>query len=163
MSLLFMFYYVLSLCLYLCTCASGGLILIARQASKCLRHTVFFFSSDITDCVTICSFAWQLITITLCFTLTSRDKIPFSVKYHFLFHLLTSDVSLFAAGYLALWRGGQAVLQRTCVTCLQRWIPSSQLWPLSTLSTKSCWDHSYTDERAGEFENSGLFGIWGRY
>lgn len=48
-----MFFHVLSLCLYLCTRASGGLILIARQASKCLCHCVLFFASDITDWYTV--------------------------------------------------------------------------------------------------------------
>lgn len=50
------------------------------------------------------------------------------------------------AGCLASWRGGQAAPRRTCVTCLLRWTPSSPLWPSSTLSTKSCWGLSCTDE-----------------
>lgn len=50
------------------------------------------------------------------------------------------------AGCLASWRGGRAAPRRTCVTCLQRWTPSSPLWPSSTSSTKSCWDLSCTDE-----------------
>lgn len=61
MSLLFMSPYVLSLCLYLCGRASGGLILIARQASKCLCRVsfLFAFASDHFSCY----FAWQIIAI----------------------------------------------------------------------------------------------------
>lgn len=105
---------------------------------------------------TMCFFAWQLIRFV-----TSWDIIGFlSVSNSSpVFSPLTSP---FAAGCLALWRGVQAAPRRTCVTCLQRWTPSSQLWPSSTLSTKSCWDHSYADERVGELKkNSGLLGIWG--
>lgn len=53
------------------------------------------------------------------------------------------------AGCLASWQGGRAAPQRTCVTCLQRWTPSSPPWPSSTSLTKSCSDLSCTDERAG--------------
>ena len=75
-------------------------------------------------------------------------------------HIVSPLTSPLAAGCLALWRGVRAAPQRTCVTCLQRWTPSSRLWPSSTLSTKSCWDHSCADERVGEFK-TGLLGIWG--
>lgn len=60
-----------------------------------------------------------------------------------------SGLIFFPAGCLALWPGGQAAPQRTCVTCLQKWTLSSLLWPSSTSSTKLCWDLSCTDERAG--------------
>lgn len=158
MSLLFMFSFILYLCLYLCTRASGGLILIARQASKCLRHCVFFFASDIIN----------RYNVLLCMAV-NHNQICYPeptlgfMKCKIWLALLSSDLSclLFAAGCLALWQGGRAVLQKTCVTCLQRWTPSSQLWPLSTLSTKSCWAHSYTDERAGGGDSWPL-GIWGR-
>lgn len=50
------------------------------------------------------------------------------------------------AGCSASWRGGRAAPRRTCVTCLQRWTPSSPPWPSSTSSTKSCWGLSCTDE-----------------
>lgn len=53
---------------------------------------------------------------------------------------------LVTAGCLALWRGGPAAPRRTCATCSLRWIPSSRPWPLSTSSTKSCWDLSSTDD-----------------
>lgn len=56
------------LCLYSCARASGGLTLIARQASKCLLLCgVFSLASD---------FAWQLITIRF-ITLTYWDRIWF--------------------------------------------------------------------------------------
>lgn len=72
-------------------------------------------------------------------------------------NLLTKKMCIFSnfldflssAGYLALWRGGQAAPQRTCVTCLQRWTLSNLPWPLLTSSTKLCWDLNYTDEGAG--------------
>lgn len=144
--LLFMSPYVLSLCLYLCGRASGGLILIARQASKCLCRVsfLFAFASDNFSCY----FAWQIITIRFV-----TDLALFLCQLLFL--LLSFDLScdLSAAGCSASWQGGQAVQRRTSVTCLQRWTPSSQLWPLSTLSTKSCLDLSYTDESIEEFKN----------
>lgn len=59
-------------------------------------------------------------------------------------------------GCLALWRGGPAAPQRTCATCLLRWILSSRQWPLSTSSTKSCWDLSYTDEIFDVVSGTGL-------
>lgn len=65
-------------------------------------------------------------------------------------YIVSNFLDLFSpAGCLASWRGGQAAPQRMCVTCLQRWTPSSLLWLLSTSSTKLCWDLSCTDERAG--------------
>lgn len=54
---------------------------------------------------------------------------------------------LIFAGCLALWRDEVAPPQRTCVTCLQRWTLSNQPWQSSTLSIKSCWDHSCTDRK----------------
>lgn len=145
MSLFFMSPYVLSLCLYLCGRASGGLILIARQASKCLCCASFLFSfaSDHFSCF----FAWQTITIRFV------TDLVFVCQLHLvlLFFDLLCDLS--AAGCSASWQGGQAVHRRTSVTCLRRWTPSSQLWPLSTLSTRSCLDLSYTDESNEEFEN----------
>lgn len=42
LSMTSLLWFLLSLCLYPCTHASGGLVLIARQASKCLHHAHFF-------------------------------------------------------------------------------------------------------------------------
>lgn len=131
-------WFLLSLCLYPRTHASGGLVLIARQASKCLHHAHFFFLFKIIYSATknVLDFAWQLIMKVW----TSWHK-NCTVLYF---------LDLFSpAGCLALWRGGQAAPQGTCVTCLQRWTPSSLPWPSSTSSTKLCWDLSCTDERAG--------------
>lgn len=57
-----------------------------------------------------------------------------------------SSCEFVMAGCLALWQGGPAAPQRTCAICLLRWILSNQQWPLSTSSTKSCWDLNYTVE-----------------
>lgn len=59
------FPYVLSLCLYMCAHASGGLILIARQASKCLCYCVYFVCEWNDQQETMCYSAWQLITSLL--------------------------------------------------------------------------------------------------
>lgn len=138
MSLLFMSSNVLSPCLYLCTHASGGLILIAHQASKCLCLYVFLVS-DSTD--------WQICSMYRLIHVFSyyRNKICYVssfASWSFDFWCLFSF-----AECLALWQGGQELPQKTCVTCLQRQTLSNQLWPLSTLSTKSCQDHSYADEK----------------
>lgn len=82
MSLLFMSSYILSLCLYLCTRASGGLILIAHQASKCLCHCVTG---------TLCYFAWQLIKTIRFVTLDFLRKKMGSCQCQILFALLSSD------------------------------------------------------------------------
>ena len=59
------FSYVLSLCLYTCAHASGGLILIAHQASKCLCHCVYFVCYWNDQQETMCYSAWQLIASLL--------------------------------------------------------------------------------------------------
>ena len=137
---------VFCLCLYLCARASGGLIVIARQASKCLCLCVFFFCK----CYYRLLLAWHLITIR--FVTWTVLEMGFFFCCQILFAPLCSDFSclLFAAGCLALWPDVQAVLQRMCVTYLQRLTLNNLLWPLSTLSTRLCWDHSYADEDSGE-------------
>ena len=149
MSSLFMSAYILSLCLYLCTRASGGLILVAHQASKSLCPVCFSLRL-ISSTWTLCYVAWQLIRTVQFVILTSWEEkwVLFKVERYLLCILFTPLCLLFVAGCLASLPGERAALLKTCVTCLQRWTPSSQPWPLSTLSTKSCWDHTYVDERA---------------
>lgn len=150
------------LCVSICpsvsifTHASGGLILITRQASKCLCLCVFFFASDIQCC-----------SVQRCYQCMANnhhwfwDRIWFLsqsvwlivLSYVVALHSFYLSMPFSATGCLDLWRGGRAVQRRTCVTCLQKWTPSSQLWPSSTLSTKSCWGHSYADEDREKFQD----------
>lgn len=109
---------------------------------------------------TLCFLAWQLIkTIRFLYFYVP----PFVEKLggQLSIALQPFDFSgvLFAAGCLALWPEGQAALRKTSVTCSQRWTPSSQPWPSSTLSTKSCWDRSYGDEREDELKKNNLWTI----
>lgn len=129
-------WFLLSLCLYPCTHASGGLVLIARQASKCLQHAhlLFFFFSK--------SYSQPLKWAGLCMALNHQSLNLLRQSLQFFLILGSSS----PAGCLASWRGARAAPRRTCVTCLQRWTRSSPPWPSSTSSTKSCWGRSCTGE-----------------
>lgn len=115
---------------------------------------------QVSSCVNFCS---SFLDVSLMVTSASHGhlmtKLSIIVKHHLsdnsiLKYLLSSPSS---TECLALWPGEQAVLQKTSVTCLQRWTRSSRLWPSSTSSTKSCWDHSSVDKirLTGELETFG--------
>lgn len=153
-----MFFHVLFLCLYLCTRASGGLILIARQASKCLCHCVLFFASDITD--------WY--TVQLCMAINHKQicywllQTKFSVRYYLLSCILTSHVSLLLQDvWLCGEADGQCYRERVSPVCRDGPRAAScshcQLYQQSHAGT--------TDTQMREQENLttlDYLGIWGR-
>lgn len=155
----------LSLCLYLCTRASGGLILIARQASKCLWGSVFPLSVTI-PAGTMCFFAWQLITIGFATRFSKENWLSLSVKWGLLF-LLTSCVCPLVQD---VWLCGETDRHcyRECVSPVCRDGPRAtscsnrQLYQQSHAGTTAT-EMRKTENFLGKKNLSELLGIWGRH